>query len=321
MSVADGESTGGACLGGRAADFWFVLGAGLQGRELTDRLAAAFASEFGDRCAVVCSKDLLMAVRGGRLTLFDLDGCELAPPKLAYARVWTPAVRTDREITLLRHLEAMGTVLLNPVDAVLTCLNKFWHLQQLALAGLPVPDTWTYADAPLAEAIHAGAPQPCVVKAVQGHRGEQVFLAPHKAMLQGIQGSLSQDGPYLFQEYLEYSYGRDLRVIVVDGRAVAAEVRTAPDGEFRSNLALGGTARVCTGHYPQGEALAVQAAEALGLRVAGVDLLFTPGGGFTLCEVNANVGWQTWMPGVTPAIVAACRTRLGAAAQKVPAVW
>lgn len=154
--MADVESTGGGCLGGRAADFWFVLGTGLKGRELTGRLAEAFSSEFGDRCAVVCSKDLLMAVRGGRLTLFDLDGCELDPPKLAYARVWTPAVRTDREITLLRHLEAMGTVLLNPVDAVLACLNKFWHLQQLALAGLPVPDTWTYADAPLAEAIPAG---------------------------------------------------------------------------------------------------------------------------------------------------------------------
>ncbi|GGU31334.1 RimK family alpha-L-glutamate ligase [Streptomyces violascens] len=321
MSVADDESTGAGCLGGRAAEFWFVLGAGLRGRELTGRLAEAFSAEFGDRCAVVCSKDLLMAVRGGRLALFDLDGCELAPPKLAYARVWTPAVRTDREITLLRHLEAMETVLLNPVDAVLACLNKFWHLQQLALAGLPVPDTWTHADAPLADAIHAGAPQPCVVKAVQGHRGEQVFLAPHKAMLQGIQGSLSQDGPYLFQEYLEYSCGRDLRVIVVDGQAVAAQVRTAPEGEFRSNLALGGTGRVCTGLYPQGEDLAVRAAEALGLRVAGVDLLFTPGGGFTLCEVNANVGWRAWMPGVTPAIVSACRTRLDAAAQKEPAVW
>ncbi|MFF4185116.1 RimK family alpha-L-glutamate ligase [Streptomyces sp. NPDC001691] len=288
---------------------------------MTRQIAAAFSAEFGDRCAVVCSEELLMGVRGGRLALYDLDGGELAAPQVAYARVWTPTVGTDREITLLRHLEAMGTALVNPVDAMLACLNKFWHLQQLARAGLPVPDTWTYADAPLAGAIRAGVPQPCVVKAVRGHRGEQVFLAPDAAMLHGIQGSLCQDSPFLFQEYLEYSHGRDLRVVVVDGRAVAAQVRTAPDGEFRSNLALGGTARVCTGRYPEGEALAVRAAEVLGLGVAGVDLLFTPGGGFTLCEVNANVGWRTAMPTVTPAVVEACRTRLRATAPIAAAAW
>ncbi|WP_329466843.1 RimK family alpha-L-glutamate ligase [Streptomyces sp. NBC_01431] len=300
------------CLRARPADFWFVLGAGLHGRLLTERLSNSFTWEFGDRCAVVRSEELLLGVRGGRLTLHDLDGCELAAPRVAYARVWTPAVGTDREITLLRHLEAMGTVLLNPVDAVLVCLNKFWHLQQLALAGLAVPDTQTYADAPLEVAVRAaGLPEPCVVKAVRGHRGEQVFLAPDTAMLRGIQGSLNQDTPYLFQEYVAHSHGRDLRVVVVDGHAVAAQVRTAVDGDFRSNLALGGTATLCAGRYPHAEELAVRAAEVLGLGIAGVDLLFTPGGGFTICEVNANVGWHDRMEHlITPALLAACHARL-----------
>ncbi|MFJ8311424.1 MULTISPECIES: RimK family alpha-L-glutamate ligase [unclassified Streptomyces] len=268
---------------------------------------------------MVGSEELLLGVRGGRLTLHDLDGCELAAPRVAYARVWTPAVSTDREITLLRHLEAMGTVLLNPVDAVLACLNKFWHLQQLALAGLAVPDTQTYANAPLNAAIGTGLPQPCVVKAVRGHRGEQVFLAPDTAMLRGIQGSLDQDAPYLFQEYVAHSHGRDLRVVVVDGRAVATQVRTAVDGDFRSNLALGGTATPCAGRYPHGEELAMRAADVLGLGIAGVDLLFTPGGGFTICEVNANVGWHEQMDHrITPALLAACHARLSRTDRPAP---
>ncbi|MFI0982611.1 RimK family alpha-L-glutamate ligase [Streptomyces sp. NPDC021093] len=292
------------------ADVWLVLGSGLAERPITGRLAHALAEEFGDRFAVVRSDELLLGVRGGRLTLHDLDGCELAAPRLAYGRVWTPVAHPDREITLLRHLEAMGTDLLNPADAVLACLNKFWQLQQLALAGLPVPDTRTYADAPLGGAIGAGVPQPCVVKAVRGHRGEQVFLAPDAAMLQGVHSSLGQEVPYLFQEYVESSHGRDLRVVVVDGLAAGAQVRTAAGGEFRSNLALGGTATPCTGRYRHGEDLAVRAAAALGLGVAGVDLLFTPDGGFTICEVNANVGWRKERKELTAALVAACRTRL-----------
>lgn len=260
-----------------------------------------------------------MGVVGGRLALFDLAGSEVAAPAVAYARIWTPLVSVDREITLLRHLEAMGTVLLNPVDAILACLNKFWHLQQLARAGLPVPDTRTYADAPMEEAILAGVPEPAVVKAVRGHRGEQVFLAPDAGLLRDIQGSLSQSTPYLFQEYVEFSHGRDLRVLVVEGRVAGALTRTAAGGGLRSNLAMGGTSELCAGRYPKGEGLAVRAAEVLGLGVAGVDLLFTPGGGFTICEVNANPGWRDESNDVIQAIVAACLSRLGSAAAAEPA--
>ncbi len=55
----------------------------------------------------------------------------------------------DREVSLLRHLERMGATLLNPLDAQLVCRNKIWQLQELTMAGLPVPDTLSYATAPL----------------------------------------------------------------------------------------------------------------------------------------------------------------------------
>ncbi|WP_329571343.1 RimK family alpha-L-glutamate ligase [Kitasatospora sp. NBC_01266] len=273
-------------------------------------LADAFEGAFGPRCAVLRSSELLLGVRGGRLTLADLHGRPLAAPRVVYARMSTPRLGADRELTLLRHLRAMGAVLLNPVEAVLAGVNKFWQLQQLALAGVPVLDSHSYVDAPLAQVIAAGVPEPCVVKAVRGNRGKEVFLATDAAMLTDIHGALSEDSPYLFQEYLEFSRGRDLRVVVVDGVPVAAFERACADGGLKANISLGGTPRLCLGEHSQAEALAVRAAAAVGLPVAGVDLLHQPDGGFVVCEVNPNVSLREWCGGIVPAIVAACAARL-----------
>ncbi|MGY0459589.1 RimK family alpha-L-glutamate ligase [Kitasatospora sp. cg17-2] len=294
------------------AECWLLTGSGLVDNGVVDELSDAFARALPGRFAVWRTDELLLGIEGGRLTLRDLDGRSLAAPGVVYARLATPGLSTDREGTLLRHLVAMGAVLLNPLEAVLAGVNKFWQLQQLALAGLPVPDTRSYADAGLADVIGAGVPEPCVVKSVRGQRGGQVFLAPDAGMLREVHGSLRVESPYLFQRYVSHSHGRDLRVVVVDGHAVAAQVRSAVGGGLKSNVALGGTSVLCPGLHPEGEALAVRAAQALGLAVAGVDLLFEADGGFTICEVNANVGWREHMSEVTPAVVAACAARLDA---------
>lgn len=297
-----------------SAECWLLVGGELDSNRIVGELTAAFEHALPGRYAVWRTGELLLGIERGRLVLHGLDGRPLTAPRVAYARMSSPRLSTDREVTLLRHLVALGTVLLNPIDAVLACVNKFWQLQQLAAAGLPVPDTRSYADARLSDAIRAGVPKPCVVKAVRGQRGRQVFLAPDAGMLLDVHGSLSEESPYLFQQYLPYSHGRDLRVVVVDGRAVTAQVRSSSDGGLKSNVALGGTSVLCPGLHPQGEALAVRAAEALGLTVAGVDLLFEPDGGFTICEVNANVGWREHMSEISPAVVAACAARLSTGA-------
>ncbi|MEU3424362.1 RimK family alpha-L-glutamate ligase [Streptomyces gardneri] len=279
---------------------------------VTSSLIASFTAELGDRAAVVRSSRLVLGVEGGRLTLADTSGRPVPAPTVVYARLSTPQLSTDREVTLLRHLAAMGTQLINPAEAVLAAVNKFWHLQQLAAAGIPVPDTRTHTDAPLEHVLDSGVPQPCVVKAVRGHRGRRVFLSTDDTSLRAVVGSLDDRHPYLLQRYVAHSHGRDLRVIVVDRRVVAAVVRTASDDRLVSNLAQGGTHTVCTGRYPDAEALAVEAADAIGLGVAGVDLLFEADGSFTVCEVNCNPTWRPDMPGIAEAIALACRTRLGA---------
>ncbi|WP_051942432.1 RimK family alpha-L-glutamate ligase [Streptacidiphilus rugosus] len=292
----------------RAAEVWLLLGADLDQDFVSEQLGAAFQGAFGARCAVVRTGDLLPGVHDGRLTLHDLQWRPVPVPRVVYARLSTPRLSTDREVTLLRQLQTMGATLLNPIDAVLSCVNKFWHLQQLATAGIPVPDTYTYTVGGLAQAVTAGLPEPCVVKPIRGHRGRGVFLAPDVASLRELCDT--DVGPHIFQDYVAHSHGRDLRVVVVDGTAVAAQVRTSADGSLTSNISRGGTSSLCTGTYPLGEELAVRAAEALGLTVAGVDLLFQADGTFTVCEVNANVAWRSHMPSVAPAIVEACAKRL-----------
>lgn len=251
MSVAGSDGSR-MNLADRGADVWLVLGAGLSDRPVTGLITEALAGEFGDRFAVVRSGELLMGAGQGGLTLRGLDGRGVAAPRLAYGRVWTPGAGVEREITLLRHLEAMGSALLNPADAVWVCLDKFRQMQRLASAELAVPETRMSAGASLEAVIGAGIPRPCVVKAVRGHRGEQVFLAPDAETLRTVHDGLAPDTACLFQEYVGHSHGRDLRVVVVDGRAAGAVLRTATGGEFRSNLALGATLTPCTGRYPQG---------------------------------------------------------------------
>ncbi len=198
------------------SDVWLLFGSDLDQERVTRELSTGFKHAFADRCAVMHTDDLMLGITGGRLTLRRLDGRPIQAPHVAYARLPTPTMSTDREITLLRQLQAMGTQLLNPIDAVLACVNKFWHLQELVTAGLPVPDTLSYTDAPLSAAIDANSFEPCVVKSVRGHRGNNVFLAPTTAALRDVHGVLRKEVPYLLQEHCTHSHGRDLRVVVVD---------------------------------------------------------------------------------------------------------
>lgn len=295
-------------------DVWLLVRAlpvPLQGA--THQLANALAEIHGPRFAVWHTNELVFGVRGGRLFLRTLGGADVPAPKVVCVRQTPGSMHHDREVTLLRHLERMGATLLNPLAAHLVCRNKIWQTQELALAGLPVPDTLSYGTAPLEGVVRVpGLDTPCVVKSVTGHKGKQVFLAPDAHLLRGVSGALAQETPHLFQEYVSHSHGRDLRLIVVDGETVGAAVRTSRNGGLASNIGQGGSAAVCLGEFPEAESLAVRAAGAMGLAIAGVDLLFTSEDSFTVCEVNAVPGWRPQMTAVIPAVTACVDRRLQA---------
>lgn len=301
---------------GAPADVWMLVRehpAPL--RRSTRELATALERIHGPRFAVWHTDELLFGIREGRLFLRTLGGLEVPPPSVVCVRQVPGSQRLDRESTLMRHLERMGATLINPLESQLICHNKLWQLQELALAGLPVPDSLSYATAPLTEVVgDTGLGMPCVVKPVSGMGGNGVFLAPDAQLLRDVAGNLTQETPFLLQEYVASSHGCDLRVVVVDGEAVAAEIRTSHERGLASNLARGGSAVLCHGRHPEAEALAVQAAKAVGLVVAGVDLLFTGPGSYTVCEVNAVPAWRPAMTGVVPAITACVARHLEARA-------
>lgn len=202
----------------------------------------------------------------------------------------------DKDTLLASALEAAGLSVFNTARAIALCDDK--RATQLALcrAGLPCPETMF---APLAYPAYADAdPEflrrvgerlgfPLVVKEAFGSYGEQVYLARNPEELMALHLRLIHK-PHLFQKLIQESAGRDIRVVVVGGRAVAAMQRENPT-DFRANISNGGRMRpVRPDRYAE---LAVRAAAALGLDYGGVDLLLADSGP-QVCEVNSNAHIQ-----------------------------
>lgn len=203
----------------------------------------------------------------------------------------------DKDKYAARMLEACGLRLFNRSLAVETCDDKM--LTYLALAGSSVPVPETLAG-PLCyspdEKIRAETLErveslgyPLVVKECFGSLGKGVYLAENREELLAVAERV-KCRPHLFQRFVRESAGRDLRVIVVGGRAVGAMRRTGKD--FRSNVGCGGGAEAVELDGSARE-IAERAASVLKLDYCGVDLLYGRDG-YLLCEVNSNAFFQTF---------------------------
>jgi ribosomal protein S6--L-glutamate ligase len=157
---------------------------------------------------------------------------------------------------------------------------------------LPTPKTAVIAKAKaLYTAIHAVGGAPVVIKLLQGTQGRGVLLVPNLATAAVVMEKFDEANKQaLVQEYIAEARGKDLRIIVVGNRCVAAMTRTAATGDFRSNLHRGGTAKPATLDR-ETEALALRTARAHGLNVAGVDIVHSNRGPLLL-EVNSSPGLE-----------------------------
>lgn len=215
-------------------------------------------------------------------------------PTLVFTRLGSSASEAD--LYPVRALEAAGLPVLNSYRALRTCRDKAQTYLHLKDAGVPFPDTmwlageWTHEEVER----HCGPP-PHIVKLAQGARGEGVVLSESWRSLASVVSAMRAVGaPVLVQRFLAEAQGSDTRVLVVGGKAVGAAVRQAqsPD-EFRSNLHLGGTARVVEASKEQ-RLVAEAAVACLGLEVAGVDLLESSSGPMVV-EVNGSPGYEASM--------------------------
>lgn len=193
---------------------------------------------------------------------------------------------------VLRQLEMMGVYTPNPAEAVLRARDKLRCLQLLAAQGIEMPVT-VFGDNPddTADVLALIGGPPHVIKLNEGSQGTGVVLAEKRSASQSvIEAFRGLYANFLVQEFIPEANGSDLRCFVVGHKVVAAMQRDASPGEFRANLHRGGHAIAATLSVEE-RRIALRAARALGLGVAGVDLLRSRRGPLLL-EVNASPGLE-----------------------------
>jgi len=191
-----------------------------------------------------------------------------------------------------RQFESMGVEVLNSAQAITASRDKLFASQEFVRSGLNTPVTG-FADSPLdtVDLIRMVGGAPLIVKLLQGAQGKGVVLAETQKAAESVINALqSLDANLLVQEFIKEAGGTDLRCFVVGGKVVAAMERKAAEGEFRANLHQGGSARTVQ-LEPEEKQLAVKACKALGLDVAGVDILRSHRGPLLL-EVNSSPGLE-----------------------------
>jgi len=193
---------------------------------------------------------------------------------------------------VLRQFEMMGTYPLNESVALTRSRDKLRSLQIMARAGIGLPLTGFAASTQnTQDLIQIVGGAPLVVKLLEGTQGQGIVLAETRKAAETIIDAFRQlRAEFLVQEFIKEAGGSDIRAFVVGDKVVAAMMRSAKEGEFRSNLHRGGTAKVIR-LTPEERSTALRAAKKMGLNVAGVDILRSNHGPVVM-EVNSSPGLE-----------------------------
>ena len=208
------------------------------------------------------------------------------------------AIFWDKDILLARRLEKMGLRLFNSSESIETCDDKGQTAIALLDGGIRTPVTFLSpkaypafgcTDMAFLRKAEEALGYPMVIKENRGSFGQQVHLVNNSYEAERLIASFKEH-PFIMQEYIEESAGRDVRVNVVGGRVVASMYRYN-DNDFRSNITNGGSMKKYEASEAQAK-IAIDACKAIGLDFAGVDVLFGKNGPI-ICEVNSNPHFKT----------------------------
>lgn len=191
---------------------------------------------------------------------------------------------------VVRQFEMMKVFTATESQALVRSRDKLRSLQILSRAGLDLPKTvFSNYSKDVSSVIEKAGGAPVVIKLLEGTQGLGVVLADNKNSAESILEAFNGlQARVIVQEFIKEAKGADLRAFIVDGVVVGAMKRQGKEGEFRSNLHRGGSANIIELSDAE-ENAALKAAKAMGLGVAGVDLLQSARGPLIL-EVNSSPG-------------------------------
>ena len=212
-------------------------------------------------------------------------------PKFVFPR--TGSGTTYYIKAVIRHFERMGVPVINSSEAIDNVKDKLYTHQILAQSNLDIPNTMLLKHPIDVNFVEKNIGFPVIVKKISGSYGRGVFLCEDKKQLNQLvtMAELTKKSyDIIIQEFVKDTWGKDLRVFVVNNKVVGCMMRQATDDDFRANISRGGEG------FPyevneQIEWLSSESSKALGLDIAGVDLLFQ-NGGYKICEVNSNPGFE-----------------------------
>ena len=194
---------------------------------------------------------------------------------------------------IIRHLERLGVILINGSESIDAVKDKLYSQQILGQSNLPVPKTLLVKHPIDVEFVEKSLNYPIIVKTLSGSFGAGVFLVENRKQLRQLMRMAEITKPsynIIIQEFIEDSYGKDLRVFVLNGKVVGCMMRQSTDDDFRANITRGGEG-IPFQISEDIEFLSGECARLLNLDIAGVDLLFN-NGSYSICEVNSSPGFE-----------------------------
>jgi ribosomal protein S6--L-glutamate ligase len=233
------------------------------------------ATQRGHECVVIDHGKCYVGIQQGKPSI-HYKGQDIADIDAIIPRIGASV--TFYGSAIVRQFEVMGVISANPSQAITRSRDKLRCMQILSGAGLGLPITgFARTASDVGDLINMVGGAPLVIKLLEGTQGIGVVLAETKKAASSVIEAF-------------YGLGNNIRAFVVDGKVVGAMKRTAKEGEFRSNLHRGGTAEIVKLSRKERET-AIAAARAMGLTVAGVDMLPSDRGPLIL-EVNSSPGLE-----------------------------
>ena len=184
-------------------------------------------------------------------------------------------------------------ILINGSNSIDTVKDKLYTQQILGQSSLPVPKTLLVRHPINVEFVENNIGYPSIIKTLSGSFGAGVFLCENRKQLQQLLKMAEITKPsynIIIQEFIKESHGKDLRVLVVNGKVVGCMMRQSVDDDFRANITRGGEG-IPYQIDDEIEWLGGESSRLLNLDIAGVDLLFDKEG-YRICEVNSSPGFE-----------------------------